>query len=121
MQSFQPASGLLVSAWGFFMGALLLDFNPPLSSLPALGLVVCVSVFSCTAFGLTLAGRFTIQTWTSTAAVAGLAAGAWLPRARQALLWNAKKMSKRLGGDRYLQLRKIVLGHGNEVRWGDRN
>jgi len=36
------------------MGALLLDFDPPLSSLPALGLVVCVSVFSCTAFGLTL-------------------------------------------------------------------
>jgi ABC-2 type transport system permease protein len=48
------ASGLLVSGWGFFMGALLLDFSPPLSSLPALGLVVCVSVFSCTAFGLTL-------------------------------------------------------------------
>jgi ABC-2 type transport system permease protein len=47
-------SGLLVSAWGFLMGALLLDFDPPLSSLPALGLVVCVSVFSCTAFGLTL-------------------------------------------------------------------
>ncbi len=48
------ASGLLVSAWGFFMGAVLLDFSPSLSSLPALGLVVCVSVFSCTAFGLTL-------------------------------------------------------------------
>jgi ABC-2 type transport system permease protein len=48
------ASGLLVSAWGFCMGALLLDFDPPLSSLPALGLVVCVSVFSCTMFGLTL-------------------------------------------------------------------
>jgi len=76
---------------------------------------------SRSAFGLALHGRFTIQTWTSVAAVAGLAAGAWLPSARQALLWNAKKMSKRLGGDRYLQLRKIVLGHGNEVRWGDQN
>jgi peptidoglycan/xylan/chitin deacetylase (PgdA/CDA1 family) len=75
---------------------------------------------SRSAFGLALHGRFTIQTWTSVAAVAGLAAGAWLPSARQALLWNAKKMSKRLGGDRYLQLRKIVLGHDNEVRWGDR-
>lgn len=48
------ANGLLVSVWGFCMGALLLDFHPPLSSVPALALVVCVSVFSCTAFGLTL-------------------------------------------------------------------
>ena len=73
------------------------------------------------AFGLTLAGRFTIQTWTSVSAVAGLAAGSWLPCARQALVWNAKKMTKRIGGDRYLQLRKLVLRHGNEVRWGDQN
>jgi len=71
-------------------------------------------------FGITLEGRFTIQRWTTAAAVAGLAAGDWLPRARQALVWNAKKLTKRLGGDRYLQLRKLVLGHGNEVRWGDR-
>jgi hypothetical protein len=34
-------------------------------------------------------------------------------------VWNAKKISKRLGGERYLQLRKLLLGHGNEVRWGD--
>ena len=71
-------------------------------------------------FGITLEGRFTIQRWTTAAAVAGLAAGDWLPRARQALVWNAKKLTKRLGGDRYLQLRKLVLGHGNDVRWGDR-
>jgi ABC-2 type transport system permease protein len=36
------------------MGWLLLDFNPPLSSIPALMLVTLVSVVSCTAFGLTL-------------------------------------------------------------------
>ena len=48
------ASGVLVSAWGFLMGWLLLDFNPPLSSIPALLLVTLVSVVSCTAFGLTL-------------------------------------------------------------------
>jgi ABC-2 type transport system permease protein len=47
-------SGLLVSGWGFLMGRLLLDFHPPLSSVPALALVVVVSVSSCTAFGLTL-------------------------------------------------------------------
>ena len=48
------ASGLLVSAWGFLMGWLLLDFHPPLSSIPALADSCLVSVVSCTAFGLTL-------------------------------------------------------------------
>jgi hypothetical protein len=37
------------------------------------------------------------------------------------MLWNTKKMTKRLGGERYLQIRKLLLGHGDEVRWGDRN
>jgi ABC-2 type transport system permease protein len=36
------------------MGWLLLDFDPPVSSIPALLLVTLVSVCSCTAFGLTL-------------------------------------------------------------------
>src|SRR4051812_38665924 len=71
------------------------------------------------AFGLTLQGRFTIQRWTTADTAAALASGAWLPCARQAVVWNAKKISKRIGGDRYLQLRKLLLGHGNEVRWGD--
>jgi ABC-2 type transport system permease protein len=48
------ASGLVVSVWGFLMGRLLLDFDPPASSIPALLLVTVVSVVSCTAFGLTL-------------------------------------------------------------------
>ena len=48
------ASGVVVSAWGFLMGWLLLDFDPPASSLPALAVIVVVSVTSCTAFGLTL-------------------------------------------------------------------
>jgi peptidoglycan/xylan/chitin deacetylase (PgdA/CDA1 family) len=71
------------------------------------------------AFGLTLVGRFTIQKWTSAQTVAALAAGDWLACARQVVVWNAKKISKRLGGDRYLQLRKLLLRHGDEVRWGD--
>jgi peptidoglycan/xylan/chitin deacetylase (PgdA/CDA1 family) len=74
---------------------------------------------SHTACGLTVHGRFTIQRWTSADTAAALAAGAWLPSARQALEWNAKKIGKRLGGDRYLQLRRLILGHGNDVRWGD--
>jgi hypothetical protein len=71
------------------------------------------------AFGLTLVGRFAIQKWTTAATAAALAAGEWLPCARQSVLWNAKKMTKRLGGERYLQLRKLLLRHGNDVQWGD--
>ncbi len=71
------------------------------------------------AFGLTLTGRFAIQRWTTADTATALAAGEWLPCARQAAVWNAKKMTKRLGGERYLQVRKMLLGHGDEVRWGD--
>ena len=72
------------------------------------------------AFGLTLAGRFAIQRWTSAHNAAALAAGHWLPCARQAAVWNAKKMTKRLGGERYLQIRRLLIRHGAEVQWGDR-
>jgi peptidoglycan/xylan/chitin deacetylase (PgdA/CDA1 family) len=71
------------------------------------------------AFGLMLIGRFTIQRWTTAATAAALAAGEWLPCARQTVLWNTKKMTKRIGGDRYLQIRKLLLGQGDEVQWGD--
>jgi ABC-2 type transport system permease protein len=36
------------------MGRLLLDFHPPLASIPSLAVVVVVSVASCTVFGLTI-------------------------------------------------------------------
>jgi peptidoglycan/xylan/chitin deacetylase (PgdA/CDA1 family) len=71
------------------------------------------------AFGVTLTGRFAIQRWTSAQTAAALAAGDWLACAQQAVVWNAKKMTKRVGGERYLQIRKLLLGHGDEVRWGD--
>jgi len=69
--------------------------------------------------GTTVAGRFTIQRWSSPATAAAIAAGDWLPCARQALAWNAKKMTKRLGGARYLRIRRLLLGQANDVRWGD--
>jgi ABC-2 type transport system permease protein len=47
----QLVNGLVVSAWGFVMGWLLTDFDPPAASVPALALVVVVSTLSCTAFG----------------------------------------------------------------------
>jgi len=42
-----------------------------------------------------------------------------LPCARQAVLWNARKLAKRVGGRPYLRLRRILLGLGDDVRWGD--
>lgn len=48
------ANGLIVSAFGFTVGALFLDFSLPASSLPALIVVVLVTVFSCTGFGMVL-------------------------------------------------------------------
>jgi ABC-2 type transport system permease protein len=46
------ANGIFVSAFGFFCGWLLLDFDPPASSLPVLALIIAVSATSCTALGL---------------------------------------------------------------------
>lgn len=48
------ANGLLVSAFGFVVGRLLLRFDPSVSVLPALATVVVATVISCTAFGLLL-------------------------------------------------------------------
>jgi len=47
-------NGVIVSAWGFLVGRLFTTFDPPLSSVPALALVVVVTTFSCTCFGLVL-------------------------------------------------------------------
>jgi peptidoglycan/xylan/chitin deacetylase (PgdA/CDA1 family) len=73
------------------------------------------------ASGLILTGRYTIRRRTTAETIAGLMSGAWLPCARQAIVWNAKKISKRIGGERYLKVRKLLLGHGDDVRWGDRS
>jgi ABC-2 type transport system permease protein len=48
------ANGLLVSAFGFAVGTILLDFRPAPGSLPALALAVCVTTVSCTTFGMVL-------------------------------------------------------------------
>jgi peptidoglycan/xylan/chitin deacetylase (PgdA/CDA1 family) len=71
------------------------------------------------AFGLRLVGRFAVQRWTTADTAAALAGGDWLACARQAVVWNAKKMTKQIGGERYLQIRKALLRHGNDVQWGD--
>src|SRR5919202_6587976 len=45
-------NGFVVSAFGFTMGRLLLDFHPALGTMPELALVVLLSTTTCTAFGL---------------------------------------------------------------------
>src|ERR671932_732748 len=53
-------NGFVVSAFGFLVGRLLLDFHPPLASIPALALIVLVSTTSCTGFGLVV-GAFGLR------------------------------------------------------------
>ncbi|MDQ2983459.1 MAG: ABC transporter permease subunit [Actinomycetota bacterium] len=48
----QIVNGFFVSAFAFGAGWLLLRFDPPLSSLPRLALVVLISTASCAGFGL---------------------------------------------------------------------
>ena len=69
---------------------------------------------------LTGAGRFTIRRSTSATTAAALAAGRWLPSARQAAFWNVKKLGKQVGGERYLQLRGVLLGRDPDMQWGDK-
>jgi ABC-2 type transport system permease protein len=56
----QIVNGFFVSAFGFLIGRLLLNFDPPLSSLPGLALIVLVSTAACTGFGLVV-GAFGLR------------------------------------------------------------
>jgi ABC-2 type transport system permease protein len=47
-------NGLVVSTFGLVCGRLLLDFHPPVSSLPALALILLVTVCANTAFAMAL-------------------------------------------------------------------
>lgn len=52
----QIVNGFIVSAFGFFVGWALLDFDPPGSSIGPLAVIVLLSTASCTAFGLVIGG-----------------------------------------------------------------
>src|SRR5437588_17485 len=62
--------------------------------------------------GCLVLGRYTIRRSTTAEAVAAIAAGRVAPRLKQLLLWNAKKVTKALGGRYYLKARKSLLGQG---------
>jgi peptidoglycan/xylan/chitin deacetylase (PgdA/CDA1 family) len=100
------------------------DFQPPVAEAAAAAGFTDLFTSEPTpvsrpAFALTLHGRFTVRSWTRASTAAALAGGDYLPRVRQALAWNVKKLGKQLGGERYLRVRQLVLGDGRQVRWGD--
>jgi peptidoglycan/xylan/chitin deacetylase (PgdA/CDA1 family) len=53
-------------------------------------------------------GRYAVQRWTAPLTAAAIASGKIVPRARQALLWHAKKMAKAACGERYLKFRESL-------------
>ena len=53
-------------------------------------------------------GRYAIQRWTAAQTAAAIASGKIVPRARQTLLWQAKKMTKTIGGEYYLKFREAL-------------
>jgi peptidoglycan/xylan/chitin deacetylase (PgdA/CDA1 family) len=59
--------------------------------------------------GCLVLGRYTVQRWMGPQRIAALACGRFTPRMRQLLFWNAKKITKSLGGEYYLRLRKSLL------------
>lgn len=54
-------------------------------------------------------GRYTIQRQTPVETVAAIARGDLIPRLRQYLFWNSKKILKKIGGENYLKIRKRLL------------
>jgi peptidoglycan/xylan/chitin deacetylase (PgdA/CDA1 family) len=68
---------------------------------------------------LEIRGRYTVHRWTSAGTIGKLASGDMRVLARQRIAWNVKKITKRLAGERYLRVRKLLLRHGDDVAWGD--
>ncbi|HEX8145425.1 MAG TPA: polysaccharide deacetylase family protein [Pyrinomonadaceae bacterium] len=64
----------------------------------------CVRVDGCLVLG-----RYTVQSQMMPERAAALACGQLSPRVRQLLFWNAKKITKSLGGRYYLKLRESLL------------
>ncbi len=54
-------------------------------------------------------GRYTIQQNTTAIEAAAIAEGKTMPRLRQYLFWNTKKLAKKAGGELYLDVRRRIL------------
>lgn len=67
---------------------------------------------------MTIVGRYTIFRGTTARQAAAFARGDRLTCLTQRISWQAKKVSKMIGGAHYLKLRRCLLGASDEVRWG---
>jgi peptidoglycan/xylan/chitin deacetylase (PgdA/CDA1 family) len=67
---------------------------------------------SRTVAGCQVFGRYAIQRGTTARTAAQLAAGRLAPRLQQQFVWQAKKVTKALGGSYYLKLRRALIEHG---------
>jgi peptidoglycan/xylan/chitin deacetylase (PgdA/CDA1 family) len=68
---------------------------------------------------MSVVGRYAIQSSTSAATAAALAAGDYGARARWSAMWMAKQACKLAGGSLYLRVRGALLHASPDVRWGD--
>jgi hypothetical protein len=59
--------------------------------------------------GCLVLGRYMIQRDTTAATAAAIAGGSIIPRCRQYVYWNAKKIAKAAGGTQWLRMRKRIL------------
>lgn len=59
--------------------------------------------------GCAVLGRYAVQRSTPPRTAAQMASGSVAPRWRQAGLWTAKKIVKRVGGKRWLAVREVIL------------
>jgi peptidoglycan/xylan/chitin deacetylase (PgdA/CDA1 family) len=66
--------------------------------------------------GCLIVGRYSIHRGVSAETAARIASGAPAPRLRQYLVWNSKKIAKRISGNRYITLRKFLLRRSAEAR-----
>jgi peptidoglycan/xylan/chitin deacetylase (PgdA/CDA1 family) len=64
-------------------------------------------------------GRYVIQRFTTPAVAGALAAGDLKQRLRQAAVWGAKGVCKKIGGAQYLKVRGWLLGRASNAQWGD--
>lgn len=66
--------------------------------------------------GIVILGRYSIQQGTTAALAGKIAAGAVVPRLQQFLFWNAKKMAKRLGGEKWLRFRRAFFARRSSTQ-----
>jgi peptidoglycan/xylan/chitin deacetylase (PgdA/CDA1 family) len=70
-------------------------------------------------FGTLVLGRYTVRRTTSAGSVAAVAAGRRLPRVRQMVMWDLRRVAKATAGRGYLRVRRHWLGGSPDMRWGD--